>query len=496
MSSNIKKINISSKKILFLGYGGVAKCVWNYFDMYFVYHKNNVYIVDRCPHTIIGPKLDMIKKKNITVENITTYNFDDYLQKIGVGEGDIIIDLTFNSSTYHFVTRCFELGIHYINTSIEDSTDIMFGTSIQLQQETVRDIYKKMKTKNIRSNVLIECGQNPGLIQHYILHSLDTLSKGKGKSQNRQEKHRKVIDDYKIGTIFCSEIDNITRKSKGKLAKNDTIYNTWSVGGLLSEGFDKTEIVTGGVNNPYIKPVIDENVIFNKKTELLSNVSENKDYNVVFLKEIGVNSLLNSVCPVLDKNGKIVYTTYSGRLIHHGEIFEMAKYFGEKAPFMSYVYQINKDADKSIRRFFKHHDGSDSSDIEMAIAQGGDHFHIFNNFSSKKMKGYDSIGCTIYCGEEKIERIFWCGSILNDHQVEIQEFTPTIVQVAAGVLSGLSYILEKFEMDGKGGLYEPIDLDTTYMLDKSIPLLGDFFFTEIPIEAFDKQFIYSVDKII
>ena len=305
-----------------------------------------------------------------------------------------------------------------------------------------------------------------------------------------------MIDDYKIGTIFCSEIDNITRKDKGKLAKNDTIYNTWSVGGLLSEGFDKTEIVTGGTDNPYIKPVIDENMIFNKKTELLSNVSENKDYNVVFLKEIGVNSLLNSVCPILDKNGKIVYTTYSGRLIHHGEIFEMAKYFGEKAPFMSYVYQINKDADKSIRRFFKHHDGSDSSDIEMAITQGGDHFHIFNNFSSEKMKGHDSIGCTIYCGEEKIERIFWCGSILNDQQVEIHEFTPTIVQVAAGVLSGLSYILEKFEMDGKGGLYEPIDLDTAYMLNKSIPLLGDFFFTEIPIEAFDKQFIYSVDKII
>ena len=218
----------------------------------------------------------MIKKKNITVENITTYNFDDYLQKIGVREGDIIIDLTFNSSTYHFVTRCFELGIHYINTSIEDSTDVMFGTSIQLQQETVREIYKKMKTKNIRSNVLIECGQNPGLIQHYILHSLDTLSKGKGKGKgkgkirNRQEKHRKVIDDYKIGTIFCSEIDNITRKDKGKLAKNDTIYNTWSVGGLLSEGFDKTEIVTGGTDNPYIKPVIDENMIFNKKTEFIN----------------------------------------------------------------------------------------------------------------------------------------------------------------------------------------------------------------------------------
>ncbi len=32
---NINKINLKSKKILFLGYGAVAKCVLNYFNYYF-----------------------------------------------------------------------------------------------------------------------------------------------------------------------------------------------------------------------------------------------------------------------------------------------------------------------------------------------------------------------------------------------------------------------------------------------------------------------------
>ena len=35
--SNIKKINITNKKILFFGFGGVAKCVLNYLQFYFEY---------------------------------------------------------------------------------------------------------------------------------------------------------------------------------------------------------------------------------------------------------------------------------------------------------------------------------------------------------------------------------------------------------------------------------------------------------------------------
>jgi len=53
--------------------------------------------------------------------------------------------------------------------------------------------------------------------------------------------------------------------------------------------------------------------------------------------------------------------------------------------------------------------------------------------------------------------------------------------VAAGVLSGLSFILEP---ENKPGLYTPINLDTVYILNKSSPLLGKLFFTEIPCGLF------------
>jgi homospermidine synthase len=72
----------------------------------------------------------------------------------------------------------------------------------------------------------------------------------------------------------------------------------------------------------------------------------------------------------------------------------------------------------------------------------------------------------------------------NDDKNVDPLFTPTTVQVAAGILSGLSYLMETGR---KPGYYQPCDLNTQYILDKARPLLGNFFFTEIPASAFNKS---------
>ena len=96
--------------------------------------------------------------------------------------------------------------------------------------------------------------------------------------------------------------------------------------------------------------------------------------------------------------------------------------------------------------------------------------------------GTDSIGCVMFCGKNKIEKIYWCGSILSSCDTKNKLFTPTIIQVAAGVLSGLSYMLEPTNKNK--GLLFPSDLNTQYILDKSVPLLGKFMFVEIPVDLF------------
>jgi len=473
---DIQKIKINGK-ILFLGYGAVAKCVLNYFDSYFEYESNNVFIVDKCKEAIYGPNLDLIKKENIFFRNLTSLNFDDFVSEINLKKNDVIIDLTYWSETYYFIKKCFDIGVHYINTSIEDVNDLALGTSIKVQQDKVYEIFQQ--TKNIRSNVLIECGQNPGLIQHYVFFALNEMNKifyNSNKDNYSVENYTSAIDNCKIGTILLSEIDNMCVNDESTLL-NDLLYNTWSVAGLVGEGLDKTELVCGK-KNLYIKPQINEKYIDLNKTRLVNSE------NVFFLKKCGIYSYLNSICPVLNKDNCVDIVTYYGSLIHHGEIFDLEKIFKENSPFMSYVYMLNEYAQKSIQNYFNNKN-NDELDLKMLVSNNYNSYKVFDNIEKKNKElvlGSDSIGCTIFCGENSIEKIYWCGSILSssDENVDIN-FTPTVVQVAAGVLSGLSFILEP---ENKNGLYTPRNLDTVYILNKSSPLLGKLFFTEIPSYLF------------
>ena len=487
------KINFIKQKILFLGYGAVGKCVWNYFDDYFSYHKKNVVLVDRTLDAFYGPKLNNVKK---IVMDVDASNFEELINDIGFKKGDIIIDVTTASMTYYFIKQCLIKGFYYINTSIEDEHDQLLGTSIDCQQHTIMDISKDVIKKYGKptSTVLTECGQNPGLIQHYVLYALNKLNQytrmkeGKTKKNDfRPKTMQRVINDYKIGTIFMSEIDNIKRNSRVPLDPKK-IHNTWSVAGYVFEAIDKTELVYGKTNN-FVQPIIPKKDVCKLTMKLYPSEGE---HQVLFLKDNALHTSLNSICPVLNELGEIEFVNYRGKLIHHGEVFELARFFGENAPFMSYVYKNSPYIDQSIKDFFKMNPESTEDDLNLYVNQH-DTYQVFDNISkngqeSDQLTGHDSIGCTIFCGDDKIDKIFWCGTILSNTDANVKpEFTPTIVQVAAGVLSGLSFILEHEPM----GWIEPTNIDTIYMLEKSVPLLGKFFFTEIPVEQFSGSFIYK-----
>ena len=461
------KIDLKQKKVLFLGYGAVAKCVWNYFDEFFIYKKQNIFLVDRTKTAFTGPKLKILKKEQKIVLNVSSNTFDDLIDHIGLRKQDIIIDLSTSTPTYYIIKQCFIRDLHYINTSIEDCEDDMHGSSIDCQQQMVKSISKEFKKP--KSTILTEFGQNPGLIQHYVLYALNQLS---NKNDYSHSSLQKVIRDHKIGTILMSEIDNM-KKTKNVPTDLSKIYNTWSVNGYFFEALDKTELVCGK-KNKFVHPTFPNIDSFNS----LLYPSD----SVFFLKSTGIKSTLNSICPVLE-NDKIKIQNFRGKLLHHGEMFELARYFGDYSPFMSYVYQTNSYLDESINTFYKKFPDSKENDDDLWMYVNQDNtFHIFNG---QEVSGHDSIGCTIFCGEEKIEKIYWCGSILSSSDPIVKEdFTPTIVQVAAGVLSGLSFILENKPM----GLIEAVDMDTNYVLEKSKPMLGKFLFMELPVQNFQFQF--------
>lgn len=481
-------IDIRNKKILFLGYGAVAKCIWNYFDKYFTFDRRRVALVDKTKDAFRGPNLKGVKKIVMTVDST---NFDELIDRIKLKKHDIIIDLTTSTVTYYFIKMCFMHGFHYINTSIEDENDAMLGTSIDCQQHMVASIASQFPHPT--STILTEFGQNPGLVQHYILYALHEMKKlgkekgkdkGKDKGKNNYSRDTLVdiVDEFKVGTILLSEIDNMTSSIP---LEPDIIYNTWSVAGYVFEAKDKTELVCGK-ENKFVHPIIPDEKISDITLSVYDKLrGPSQPYDVLFLKEPGLRTTLNSICPVLNEKGEIVVANYRGKLIHHGEIFNMARYFGKNAPFMSYVYQTSPYVDQSIKSF-QEQNKADEKDLWLYVNQDQT-YHIFEG---DEVSGHDSVGCTIFCGDKSVERIFWCGSILSTSDACVQkEYTPTIVQVAAGVLSGLSAILSpgnKYK-----GWVEPTDLDTRDILEKSVPLLGKFLFMEIPASEFKGPIEYK-----
>jgi homospermidine synthase len=480
--SKISKINVHSSTIVFLGYGAVAKCVWNYMDMYLDYHPERVHAIDQFESAFIGPKADQLHHH---IGYVSAETFDSWMDEIGLLPGDIIIDLTYDSATYYFIRRCIERGFHYINTSIEDTLDDFHGTSINTQQDHVHRIVRDCMSKGlVHSNILTECGQNPGLIQHYILYALNEMRKR--LTHDHQDRYdiptlKKTVNDYQIGTIFCSEYDD----QRASLPPSpEVLLNTWSVSGFLTEALEPTELVRGKTN-PWIQPYINPSLYHPFR---MSVYPQPTDYDVLFLSELGLHMTLPTIAPIW-VNDTIEYVPFRGKLIHHGEICDLARVFGTDAPFMSYVYCNNPSMEESIKRFFKKYPCSDALDIKL-YANQPDTFCVMDQ--RHHVTGQDSIGATIFCGKDKIERIFWCGSVFRETDLDKQTdtykedhrryFTPTLIQVAAGVLSGLSFILEK-ENQNKGW-FQSSDLDTAYMIKKSKALLGHFYMTEIPTVLF------------
>lgn len=484
----MNRLNLSQRTILFLGYGAVAKCVWNHFDRYFTYDPKRVFAVDQFESAFVGPNVEHLQ---IRVLRVSSTTFDILVGDIGMKAGDIIIDLTYDSCTYFFIRRCLEMGFHYLNTSIEDKFDPMFGTSIDCQQRHVAKIVNLCKERfPIQSNILTECGQNPGMIQHYVFHGLFEMYRM--RYQDAVEKNfnidlmKQTITDYHIGSILFSEIDDqVTEES----IKPEVLTNTWSVSGFLTEALDPAELVRGR-DNHWIKPPLEKDMLHTEKTKQYRSMQPNA-YEVIFLKEMGINVTLPSVCPVW-KNGSISYTPFYGKLIHHGEMFDLARLFGGVAPFMTYVYANNVYMDHSIQHYLSTHPGSSNHDL-IEYANHAQTFRVLDQ-AKGQMKGQDSMGATFVCGDNSVERLFWCGSLFSDQDAHHPYFTPTTVQVAAGVLSGLSYILE--EAQANRGWFQPSDLDTSYILEKAVPLLGKFFFTELPISSWTEELVCRTKQVI
>lgn len=464
-------------KIIFLGCGAVAKCCIYYLPQFFKINYNQVTIIDKDPNAFNFPTVNDAITKGAKVLNytITRKNINEFLDNIiKTKQYDIIIDLTTNTPTYKILKACRLRKLLYINTSIEDDYKLHvdkqcpINNSIFMQHINLLSIAHKTSNNDDNITSIIEFGMNPGLISVFVKQGIIDITKRALKHQiktnkiNKQLLHYYKNRDHKnlarlldIKAIHCSEIDTQLPQNPPK----KPFVNTWSCVGLITEGIEPAEIQIG---------THEKSLPFNA-----SNVSEIIP-QLITTQTPGKDIKIKSIVPLkINPNNDVEFTYIEGRCIHHGEGISLNRYLGsfEYSPTMHYVYKLNPITDKLLDNI--------SHNELINISETPEKWKVLNVYEDQ-LQGYDNIGALFVFDKnpitENIEPFsFWTGSILNTNYttktLNDPYFGPTVIQVMAGILSGVRWMLKN---KNKGILFGE-DIDDNYIIKLSKKYLGKYY---------------------
>jgi homospermidine synthase len=467
-------MDIQSRKIIILGVGAVGKCVSYYLPEWFNIDYKKLFLIDKDASVAEFPSVVHLLKQGATFKEykILSTNVQNLFEKtLKLSKGDIVIDVTTRTDTTKIITLCRKNQLIYLNTDIYDEipTSIKpvicpLDFAISTTHYNIENIIQKTQHHgNITS--ILECGMNPGLISIFVKQGLRDIAKY--VLQHKQNKSLKIAlrnKDYyniakilKIRVIHCSEIDTQIPDVK---QNKDLLVNTWSCIGLVDEGCEPCEISMGThekiipVDPKFVNDSIPQVAIINKD---------------------GIKTRFKSYVPIFkNKVEKIVeFKEIKGVSVHHGEGISLNMFISkdEYAPTMQYVYRLSPLTDKIAKT------NSRSQLVNYTLQ---DKWRVMNMYEDK-LNGTDNVGACFILetnpinADDKNPWGWWTGTMLDtDYTKNVLKdnyFGPTVIQVMAGILSGLCWIIDNPE----SGVIFAEEMDEGYIIAKAKKYLGHIY---------------------
>jgi homospermidine synthase len=433
-------MNKDIKQLVFIGFGMVAKTLLT------LMHKDKNYLLEK-PILIIEPtniltseiistlfSFKYLSKNTYTSgesvwleQKITKTNYKHIFDTF-ISNNSIVIDLAFRVDTKSLIQECDKKQCLYVNTAIDEWDPVMLS-----------DIKLNLMKHTSSMTAVLNSGQNPGLVSHYMKFLIKRLSIDWNDQQAlhycHNHQYNLAAEQLGIRLIQISERD--TQKSH-LVTTEDIFYNTWSVVGLLDEAMDSTAVAWGSHEKD-----IPTNSYFDKLGQLI-------------LPTLGYQVRTRSYEP----RGGVL----SGYCIPHAESYSLLQFLKTEtySPTIYYSYLL-PDNGKLITNY-----------LEYALDKHGlpKQYHILR--SDEIYEGYDSVGCLVYFDNNKT---YWIGSIIdNTFALSISpEINATCIQVAISVLATMMWMIK----NPHKGIIEPEVLDTDEILDFCIPWLGDIFYSQV-----------------
>jgi homospermidine synthase len=439
-----------SSRIVFVGYGAVARCTLPILVKHIKVPLQNITIIefeDRAEE--LRPWIE--QGVHYVRDRVTQGNLPLLLGQ-HLAAGDLLIDLAWNIECTDILQWCHDRGVLYVNTSVELWDPY---TGARTKHPTERTLYRRhMRIRKMTSGwaepgptAVLEHGANPGLISHFAKQGLidigERLLADKMAAGQDAEDIRHFIRDgafnrlaMKLGVkvIHCSERDTqITDKPK----QVDEFVNTWSVEGFREEGTTTAEMGWG-----------------THEKELPENAYEHPEgpRNQICLARMGINTWVNSWVPDY---------TIVGMVVRHGEAFTLSD-----------KLTVCEDG-KPVYRPTVHYAycPCDCAIASLNELRGYDYRLVERQriLTDEITSGSDVLGALVM---GHAYNAWWIGSDLaiEESRRLVPHQNATTMQVAISVVAAAMWMIE----NPRRGVCVPDDLPHEYILGIAKPYLGKF----------------------
>lgn len=436
-------------KVLFMGFGAVARCTLPIFVKHIRVPPQNVTILDFDDSSQAAARAWTSQGYRFVKDRVTKDNLGSLLGR-HVGPGDLLIDLAWNIDCCELLDWCHRHGARYLNTSVE-VWDPYENSERKLPTE--RTLYwRHMNVRRLKSSwsepgptAVLEHGANPGLISHWTRQGLLDLGdavladrKVRGEFDDRlrelirARQFNHLARELGVKVIHCSERDTqITNQPK----QVDEFVNTWSIEGFREEGITTAEMGWG---------------THEKELPPLAYEHPEGPRNQICLAQMGMNTWVRSWVP---------HYKIQGMVVRHGEAFTISDALtvwedGQAVyrPTVHYAYCPCDSAIASLQELrgydyqlqpklrIMHDEITSGSDILGALLLG----HVFN--------------------------AWWTGSDLSIEESRrlVPHQNATTMQVAISVVAATMWMIE----NPQRGVCVPDDLPHDYILRIANPYLG------------------------
>ena len=234
-------------KIVQFGFGAVGKSFFEKVSKEIKFDKNKYFVIsrDKLEYTFfleLGGNMG-----NFIVADINRENFKKIFSKY-LDEGDLLIDFADSVGTKDFIEWCANKNIMYLNTGETDWSDNWYNIFDEnLKKNELRNQLKQKSNVN-KYPIVLQHGNNPGLVSHFVKAGLEYIVKKQFKNNKeyhellKENRFNELAKELDLKEIHVN--DNDYQEIKDKFDE-DKLYSTWSVDSFFFEMLSEATAVIG-----------------------------------------------------------------------------------------------------------------------------------------------------------------------------------------------------------------------------------------------------------